>query len=111
MYGMKKIASSQAIAVCGRRLRGTKMSASTRIAKSTSSRAIVTIERDRSRVHAPSLACRGVSARTAQRGSLAEVHELQGDVEILALEQRHRRPAGRRGSSTARAARRPGSGS
>ena len=35
MYGMKKIASSQAVAVCGLRLRGTKMTARTRMTKST----------------------------------------------------------------------------
>ena len=34
-YGMKKIASSQAIAVCGRRLRGTMMSAAMRTPRST----------------------------------------------------------------------------
>src|SRR3954468_10809360 len=71
---MKKIASSQASAVCGRRFRGISTSESTRMTKSTT--------RSTSATTAPK-----VAPVMSVDGS-AVVHELQGDVEVFALEQR-----------------------
>src|SRR5664279_1588027 len=71
---MKKMASSQASAVCGRRLRGINTTESTRMTKSTTSSTTTTIAAN-------------VAPVTMRAGS-AVVHELQGDVEVFALEQR-----------------------
>jgi hypothetical protein len=71
---MKKIASNQARAVCGRRLRGISTTESTRMMKSTTRSVIAMI--------APNV------APVMRSGGSAVVHELKSDVEVFSLEQR-----------------------
>src|SRR5690554_4395810 len=72
-YGMRKMTRSQAMAVCGLRLIGTISSAVTLMATSMMMSAAVMV----------------TANHPSGNGRLPEVHELQVDVQVSALEQRH----------------------